>query len=66
LDPSAGPCFSTWLLNRRFDEIAAPGEFDRLGSFYMEPEIDIVSWSRTVAALALDALADQGLLKRED
>jgi hypothetical protein len=24
------------------------------------------SWSRTVAALALDALVDHGLLKRED
>ena len=28
--------------------------------------MDIVSWSRKVAALALDRLVDEGLLKRED
>ena len=28
--------------------------------------MDIVSWSRSVAALALDRLVDEGFLKRED
>jgi len=44
----------------RAPQLKALGVFDFLGN------MNIVSWSRKVAALALDRLIDEGLLKRKD